>query len=131
MNMTSKTLIITALLAVGLGCGYSKPATMPPGPGTMPAITQLNPASATAGGASFTLEVDGTNFAGAAVINFNGAAQTTQWTSASKVEATIPASAIMNSGTVPVTVTNPGTPGGPYGGGTNPATSAPMNFMIN
>jgi hypothetical protein len=32
---------------------------------------------------------------------------------------------------VPVTVTNPGTPGGIYGGGTSPATSMPMTFMIN
>jgi hypothetical protein len=28
-------------------------------------------------------------------------------------------------------VTNPGTPGGIYGGGTSPATSMPMTFMIN
>jgi hypothetical protein len=35
------------------------------------------------------------------------------------------------SGTVPVTVTNPGTPGGIYGGGTSPATSSPMNFTVN
>jgi hypothetical protein len=126
----TKTLILVAALAAGLGCGYSKKTT-PPAPGTMPTITQLSPASATAGGAAFQLEVDGTNFATAAVVNFNGAAQTTTWVSASKVEAMIPASAIMNSGTVPVTVTNPGTPGGIYGGGTLPETSAPMNFTIN
>jgi hypothetical protein len=45
--------------------------------------------------------------------------------------ATIPASAVSASGTVPVTVTNPGTPGGQYGGGTTAVTSAPMNFTIN
>jgi hypothetical protein len=28
-------------------------------------------------------------------------------------------------------VTNPGTPGGQYGGGTAAATSDPMNFTIN
>jgi hypothetical protein len=32
---------------------------------------------------------------------------------------------------VGATVTNPGTPGGLYGGGTLPETSAPMNFTIN
>jgi hypothetical protein len=32
---------------------------------------------------------------------------------------------------VPVTVTNPGTPGGIYGGGTSSATSMPMTFMVN
>jgi len=126
----TETLMLTTVLAAGLGCGYSKKTT-PPTPGTMPTITQLSPASATAGGATFQLEVDGTNFATAAVINLNGVAQTTTWVSATKVEAMIPASAIMNSGTVPVTVTNPGTPGGIYGGGTLPETSAPMNFTIN
>src|SRR6266852_4234044 len=58
----TKTLILVAVLAAGLGCGYSKKTT-PPAPGTMPTITQLSPASATAGGAAFQLEVDGTNFA--------------------------------------------------------------------
>ena len=123
------TLILAAVLAAGLGCGYSKKTT-PPTPGTMPTITQLTPASTTAGSSAFQLEVDGANFAADAVINFNGVAQTTTWVSATKVEAMIPASAIMSSGTAPVTVTNPGTPGGIYGGGTQPATSAPMNFTI-
>ena len=131
MKMTTKTLITIAVLAVGLGCGYSKPANMPPAPGTMPTISQLNPSSATAGGASFTLEVDGTNFASGAFIKFNGSTVTMLTNSSTKLTATIPASAIMNSGTVPVTATNPGTPGGIYGGGTNPATSAPVNFTIN
>ena len=126
----TESLILAAVLVAGLGCGYSKKTT-PPAPGTVPTITQLSPASATAGGATFQLEVDGTNFAMAAVVNFNGAAETTTWVNSTKVEAMIPASAIMNSGTVPVTVTNPGTPGGTYGGGTLPETSAPMNFTIN
>jgi hypothetical protein len=125
----SASLIVATIFLAGLGCGYSRHMT-PPAPGTMPTIAQLSPASATHGGGEFMLEVDGTNFATAAVVNFNGA-QTTTWVSAIKLEAMIPASAIMNSGTVPVTVTNPGTPGGIYGGGTQPATSSPMNFTID
>jgi hypothetical protein len=98
----------------------------------MPAISALNPSSMAAGSASFSLEVDGSNFNGNAVINFNGAAQQgTQWASAGTVSVMIPASAIMSQGTVPVTVTNPGTQGGPYGGGTQSATSTAMNFTIN
>ena len=128
MKLT-ETLILAGILAGSLGCGYSKKTT-PPAPGAMPTIAQLSPASASAGGPTFQLEVDGTNFATAAVINFNGVAQTTTWVSATKVEAMIPASAIMNAGTVPITVTNPGTPGGIYGGGTLPETSAPMSFTI-
>ena len=64
-------------------------------------------------------------------MNFNGAAQATTHVSANQLTAQIPASADMNSGTVPVTVTNPGTAGGLYGGGTLPETSAPMNFTIH
>ena len=127
MNITAKALILIMFAGAGLGCGYSKPSmsTTPP---AMPAISALNPASATHGGGSFLLEVDGSSFSTNAVINFNSAAQTTTSGGSSKVTATIPASAITNAGTVPVTVTNPGT-GGVYG--TPPVTSAAMNFMIN
>lgn len=125
-----KLLMVLSLAAITAGCGYSK-STTPPTPGTAPVISQLNPSSTAAMGPAFQLEVDGTSFAGQAVVKFNGAAQTTTRVSATKLTAMIPASAITTAGTVPVTVTNPGTPGGVYGGGTSPATSAPMNFTIN
>ncbi|HTY84309.1 MAG TPA: hypothetical protein VMB19_08820 [Silvibacterium sp.] len=120
-----KTLVPILIAAAGLGCGYTKPATTPT---SMPAIAQLTPNTATAGGPQFQLEVDGTNFAANAVINFNGIAQTTTTVSAGKIQTTVPASAIMNTGTVPVTVTNPGTTG-LYG--TPAVSSAPVNFTIN
>jgi hypothetical protein len=126
-----KLLFVVLLAAMAAGCGYSKPATTPPAPGTMPTIAQLVPGNVIAGSSQFTLEVDGTNFGSKAVVNFNNAAMTTSIVSSTKVTATIPASAIATSGTVPVTVTNPGTPGGLYGGGTAAATSAPMDFQIN
>lgn len=119
----TKTCLLFALLAAGLACGYSKPNA------TVPAIAQLDPASRTAGTGEFQLEVNGTNFAAGAVINFNGVAQTTQVVGATKVEATIPASAILNSGTVPVTVTNPSGTG--IYANMGAVTSAPMNFMID
>jgi hypothetical protein len=122
MNHASKTLILVLLVAVGLGCGYSRPKS------AMPTISQLNPASATAGAGQFQLEVDGTSFAANAVVNFNGMAETTTVVSSTKLKAMIPASAIMNAGSVPITVTNPGS-GGIYGMGS--VTSAPMNFRIN
>jgi hypothetical protein len=129
---TAQTVILSALLAVGLGCGYSRKSNMPATPGTMPAITALNPSSMAAGSASFPLEVDGSNFNGTAVVNFNGTAMTgTTWVNSGKLIVTIPATAITTAGMVPVTVTNPGTPGGPYGGGTQPETSAAMTFTIN
>ncbi len=126
---TVQIVLLAGLLPIGLACGYSKHTT-PPQAGTMPAITQLSPNNENAG-AAFTLTVNGSNFASNAAVNFNGAAQTTTHVSANQLTAAIPGSADMNSGTVPVTVTNPGTPGGLYGGGTLPETSAPMNFTIN
>jgi hypothetical protein len=128
----TQTVILAVLLAMGLGCGYSSKSTMPAMPGTMPAISALNPAAQAAGSASFPLEVDGSNFNSNAVVNFNGAAMAgTTWVNAGKLMVTIPASSIMTKGTVPVTVTNPGSSGGPYGGGTQSETSAAMNFTIN
>jgi hypothetical protein len=126
-----KTVQIVALagaLAIGVACGYSK-STMPPQAGTMPAIAQLSPPAVNAG-AAFTLTVNGSNFLSNAAVNFNGAAQATTHISANQLTATIPSAADMSAGTVPVTVTNPGTAGGLYGGGTLPETSAPMNFTI-
>ena len=126
-----KLLMVILLAATGVGCGYSSHATMPQQAGTMPTIAQLTPPSTAAGSSQFTLVVDGTNFGSKAVVNFNGAAMGTTFVSGTQVKATIPASAVMNSATVPVTVTNPATPGGIYGGGTAAAVSAPMNFTIN
>jgi hypothetical protein len=128
-----KIALLTTLLALTLACGYSSKTT-PPSAGTVPAITQLNPDGATAGGAAFMLTVNGSNFGTKAVVNWNGTAQTaTTYVSGSQLTLAIPASLIMNSGTVQITVTNPGTPGtGIYGsGGTTAETSSPMNFTIN
>jgi hypothetical protein len=118
-----KTLMLIALLAAGLACGYSKPNA------AVPAISSLDPASATAGTGPLHLEVNGTSFAAGAVINFNGVAQSTQVVGATKVEATIPASAIAASGSVPVTVTNPSGTG--IYASMGAVTSAPTNFTIN
>jgi hypothetical protein len=126
-----KLLMVVLLAATGIGCGYSKPATTPQQPGTMPAIASLVPPSTAAGSSTFALEVDGTNFGSKAVVNFNGAVMATTPVSGTKVMATIPASAVSTAGTAKVTVTNPGTPGGLYGGGTAAAVSAPMDFTIN
>ena len=127
---TLKTACIAALTALTLACGYSAKMT-PPAAGTTPAISQLNPTSATAGGAEFTLTVNGSNFASTAVVNWNGSAQTTAFVTSGQLTIAVPASAIANAGSVQVTVTNPGSGGGIYGGGTMPETSSPMSFTIN
>lgn len=133
VEATLATLLLT-LLALTLACGYSSKATTPPVAGTMPTIAELAPASATAGGAAFTLTVDGTNFGAKAVVNWNGVAQTsnTTYVSGNQLTVTVPAASIANAGTVAVTVTNPGTAGGLYGAGATLAeTSSAMDFTIN
>lgn len=129
-NLTIVLLI--ALTAVTVACGYSSKAATPAQPGLMPAITELAPTSTNAGGPAFMLTVNGNNFSSTASINWNSTVQATTHVSAQQLVATIAASAIANPATVAVTVTNPGTPGmGPYGGGgTLPETSTAMNFTV-
>jgi hypothetical protein len=129
--------IETAALAIGLAfalaCGYSsKPA--PATAGNLPTIAELSPNSATAGGAAFTLTVNGSSFNSNAVVNWNGTAMTgTKYVSGQQVIVNVPAASIASASTVQVTVTNPAVAGtGPYGGGGSTAeTSAAMTFTIN
>src|SRR5438309_10876218 len=101
-----KATLLVSLMALTLACGYSA-KMMAPAAGPVPAISGLNPSSATAGGAAFTLTVNGTNFAAKAVVNWNGAAQiaNTTFVSANQLTVAIPASAIAASGTIMITVT--------------------------
>jgi len=126
-----KTIHITLLLGVliaAVACGYSSQAM----PGTKPTITMLSPENAMAGSKAFTLTVNGSNFAGNAVVNWNGAARATNYVSASQLTVAIPASMIAESATVQISVTNPATAGsGIYGGGSAAVTSSPIDFVIN
>jgi hypothetical protein len=83
-------------------------------------ITQLNPSSATAGGTGFTLTVTGTGYIHGSIVNWNGAARSTTYVSATQLTATILASDIASAGTAAVTVVNPG-----------PLTSNTATFTIN
>ena len=87
-----------------------------------PTVTSLSPTSATAGGAAFTLTVNGTAFVSTSVVKFNGAAKTTTFVSATQLTASITAADIATAGTATVTVTNPAPGGG---------TSASVSFTIN
>jgi hypothetical protein len=128
----AKAVFLGALLALGLACGYSSKPTTPPTVGTKPTIAALAPDSMTHGMPAFVLTVNGTNFNSNATIYWNGTAETpTSYVSASQLTATIPATDIATAGTAAVTVTNPGTAGGQYGGGTSAETSATMTFTIN
>jgi len=73
-----------------------------------PTINSISPTSAIAGGAGFTLTVNGTNFVSGSTVNFNGSARTTTTVSATQLTAAILASDIATAGNFSVTVTNPG-----------------------
>ncbi|HEX2776091.1 MAG TPA: hypothetical protein VHN10_05570, partial [Candidatus Acidoferrales bacterium] len=88
----------------------------------VPAISTLQPASATAGSGAFTLTVNGSSFVHGAVVNFNSSARTTTFVSASQVTASILATDVASTGTPAVTVTNPAPGGG---------TSNALTFTIS
>ena len=72
----------------------------------------LVPPSTAAGGAAFTLTVNGAaNFVSSSVVNWNGSPRVTTFVSATQLTAAITAADIAVAGSFPVTVTNP-MPGG-------------------
>ena len=107
---------------------YQSPAPTPAPTASTPQIALLNPSSAIAGGAAFTLTVNGTNFDPAAVVQFNGTSRTTTFISSTQLQAAIPASDIATAGVATITVANPVANGGTSAGstlfiGTSPGTS--------
>jgi hypothetical protein len=85
---------------------------------TVVTLTALTPSSAAAGSAAVAMKVSGTGFISTATVRFNGAPITTTYTSATELNATIPATSLATAGTYPVTVA----------AGT--AVSAPLTFTV-
>jgi len=83
-------------------------------------ITSLVPATAGAGGAAFTLIVNGAGFSSGAVVQWNAIPLGTTFVSATQVTASVPANLIASPGTVTITVV---TTGGSIGGATFQVTS--------
>jgi DNA-binding beta-propeller fold protein YncE len=132
--MKSKALTMRRLVILGIvslvflaGCGGGTTQSLnsqPPRPSVSnptPTITTISPNSAGAGGAAFTLTINGTNFVAASMVNFGGTPRTTTFVSATQLAAAIPAAAIASAGPATVTVTNPAPGGG---------TSNAVNFTI-
>ncbi len=71
----------------------------------------LVPTSASPGGSTFTLTVNGTGFVAGSVVNWNGNALATALVGSSQLTATVPAANIAQTGTASVSVVNP-VPGG-------------------
>jgi hypothetical protein len=94
--------------------------TITPGGSQAPITVSLSPAAALAGGAAFTLTVNGSNFVATSRVRWNGSNRTTTFLSSSQLTAAISASDIAVPKTVQVTVYNP-SPGG---------TSNPQIFTV-
>jgi hypothetical protein len=100
--------------AIALGTGYvaSPVATavyviVPP-----PQLTSLSPLFTSAGGAPFSLTLNGSGFVSSSTIIWGSTAVATQYVSATKLTAQIAASAISTAGITAVTVQNPVSVGG-------------------
>ncbi|MFA5185259.1 MAG: IPT/TIG domain-containing protein [Patescibacteria group bacterium] len=74
-----------------------------------PTISGLSPSSRTAGSASFTLTVNGTNFAANSQIKANGSSLSTTYVSATQLRATVDAVYIASPGSLAITVYSPST----------------------
>ena len=88
----------------------------------VPAISNLSPAAAVAGGPAFTLSVNGSNFVSGSEVRWAGTPKPTTFVSPTQLTAPITAADIAAAGSASVTVTNP-SPGG--------GTSAPATFAID
>jgi subtilase family serine protease len=88
---------------LGLG-GLQSAGSGPP----QVAISSLSPNSATAGGAAFTLTVNGSGFVTGSIVDWNGASLSTTYISATQLTASVPSTDIAGAGSASVTVANPG-----------------------
>jgi hypothetical protein len=73
-----------------------------------PVVGALVPASTTAGSPSFTLTIAGTGFTASSVVSFNSRIVSSEFVSATQLQAAIPASSVAVGANVLVTVANPG-----------------------
>src|SRR5437870_4667759 len=73
-------------------------------PVPVPVLGALSPSSATAGGAAFTLTVNGTNFVASSVVRWNDSNRTTTFVSGTELRAAIPASDVALAGSAQITV---------------------------
>jgi hypothetical protein len=89
-----------------------------------PGLSAINPSAIVAGGAGFTLLVNGSNFAGNSAVNFDGAARQTTFLSGTQLSIDILPSDIANAGTATITVTNPAS------GAAGSVTSNPLTLTI-
>lgn len=80
------------------------PPVLPSASRVPPTITQVVPNTAFAGGSKFSIVVNGSRFAPATKVRWNGTELDTHWVSMRKLVASVPASDISNTGTASITL---------------------------
>lgn len=108
---------LTFLLSCGGGSGSSvnNPPPPPAARNPTPAITSISPNSVSAGAPGFTLTITGQNFLSSSVVQWNGSARPTTFTSDVQMQAQISAADVAISGTANISITTPGPGGGNSG----------------
>jgi hypothetical protein len=123
-------LIVSLLAIIGLsGCGGSSSGSVTSG-NPVPSITSLSPSAATAGGAAFTLTVNGSNFISTSAVQWNGSNATTSYVSATQLTASITALDIVSPGSASVIVVNPAPGGGDSGAASFPISGNPAPSVV-
>jgi hypothetical protein len=97
MGFRTSTLVAIALLAAATGVS-ALPVS----------IVSIVPDSSVAGGATFTLYVQGSGFLPGATAAWNGSALATSFVNADALSAVVPAAMIATVGSVSITAANPG-----------------------
>ena len=118
--ITVAALISAAACSSGGGSASTGGGGTPP-QNPVPSLSSIAPTSANAGGAAFTLTVNGTSFLSTSTVNWNGSGRTTTEVSDTQLTAAITAADIAAAGTAQITVVNP-SPGG--------GTSNSLDFTI-
>ncbi|HKZ78604.1 MAG TPA: IPT/TIG domain-containing protein, partial [Pyrinomonadaceae bacterium] len=125
-TFVSGTQLTATILAADISSAGSFPITVftpAPGGGTsnalnlavnnpVPSLTSLSPASALAGGPSFTLTLNGAAFLPTSVVRFKGSDRPTTFVSSSQLTAQVTDADINTAGTASITVFNPAPGGG-------------------
>jgi hypothetical protein len=78
----------------------------------VPVVSSISPAFTDAGGAVFTLTVNGSGFIASSTIYWGASALTTTYVSATQLTAQVPAADIATAGTIAITVQTPAPGGG-------------------
>jgi uncharacterized protein (TIGR03437 family) len=104
----SAVVLYLSLLGVIPANAQTEVALMSPSTTPSPTISSLNPASVTAGGPAFTLDVIGSGFLFGAVVQWNGASLSTSFelVTSAFLSAVVPASLIATQGNATITVLN-------------------------